>query len=196
MKTRNSAVRKSGIVLLILGVFFLPGFVAMAASQVQMDAALDKPVLLANQKQKAFLRVGLELGADDYIVKPFGMRELVARIRAVTRRYLASQKISDVPEDFTMADLEVHPAELRAFRGEKTFDLSLRDVIILTTLFQNKGKAVHRHLLFREAWGVDHIPNSRTLDQTISQLRKRIEPDPQRPTVITTVHGVGYRYEG
>ena len=157
----------------------------------------DVPIIFITAKSEEIDKVvGLELGADDYIVKPFGMRELVARIRAVTRRYLASQKSSDVPEAFTMGELEVHPAELRAFRGEKTIDLSLRDVKILSTLFRNKGKAVHRHDLFREAWGVDHIPSSRTLDQTISQLRKRIEPDPQRPTIITTVHGVGYRYEG
>ena len=82
------------------------------------------------------------------------------------------------------------------FRGVETIDLSLRDVRILKTLFERPGQVVDRETFFRECWGYDHLPNSRTLDQHVSKLRKRIEHDPQEPTIIRTVHGVGYRFEG
>ena len=87
-------------------------------------------------------------------------------------------------------------AELRARRGEEVFDLSLRDVKILELLHRRKGEVVDRNTFFDECWGMDYMPNSRTLDQHVSQLRKRIERDPKNPTIIRTVHGVGYRYDG
>ena len=94
-----------------------------------------------------------------------------------------------------MADLLIKPQELRAFRGEEVIELNLRDMKILRLLFENKGKAVDRDLLFDKCWGYDFMPNSRCLDQHISQLRKRIEHDHRAPEVIRTVHGVGYRFE-
>ncbi|MBN1903352.1 response regulator transcription factor [Candidatus Sumerlaeota bacterium] len=153
------------------------------------------PIIFISAKSEEIDRVlGLELGADDFIMKPFGIREVVARIRAVTRRYLSTSIKKDVFIPFKMGDLEIFPAELQAKRGNYTIDLSLRDIHILITLYKNKGKPVDRHTLFQEAWGVDHIPNSRTLDQHVSQLRKRIEEDPHNPVIISTVHGVGYRF--
>lgn len=144
--------------------------------------------------------VGLELGADDFIVKPFGVREVIARIRAVTRRCLADGGPDDPDAKlggaFTMADLEVVPSELRARRGGTLIDLSLRDVAILRLLHSNAGKVMDRNAIFNECWGVDYLPSSRSLDQQISQLRKRIELDPGEPQIIRTVHGVGYRFEG
>jgi DNA-binding response OmpR family regulator len=97
---------------------------------------------------------------------------------------------------FTMGDLEVSPAQLRARRGETAIDLSLRDVRILSLLHRQQGSVVDRDTFFNECWGLDYMPNSRTLDQHISQLRKRIEVDPKNPEIIRTVHGVGYRYDG
>lgn len=140
--------------------------------------------------------LGLELSADDYISKPFGIREVVARIRAVTRRYLASKNPPKESIPFQMRDLEVLPDELRARRGNQIIELSLRDIKILKILYDNKGKVVDRYTLFEKAWGLDHIPNSRTLDQHISQLRKRIEQNPKDPAIIVTVHGLGYRHDG
>ena len=155
------------------------------------------PVIFISAKSEEIDKVvGLELGADDYIVKPFGIREVVARIRAVTRRYLSSASGSPTAQPLQMGDLEVFPDELRARRGDHVIELSLRDITILRTLHDNKGRVVDRRTLFQEAWGLDHIPNSRTLDQHISQLRKRIEHDPKHPAIILTVHGVGYRYDG
>jgi DNA-binding response OmpR family regulator len=156
------------------------------------------PVIFITAKTEEVDKVlGLELGADDYIVKPFSVREVVARVRAVTRRTLAARAAAscDSAMSFRMGDLVVLPDELRARRGNHFLDLSLRDVKILHVLHQNAGKVVSRQALFCAAWGMDHLPNSRTLDQHISQLRKRIEEDPAHPVLIQTVHGVGYRYE-
>lgn len=169
------------------------------------------PIIFISAKTEEVDKVlGLELGADDYIMKPFGVREVVARIRAVTRRCLQSQRASQskhnnddeidltlpaTPHSFKMNDLEILPNELRARRGDKTIDLSLRDVKILELFYQNVGKVLDRHTLFSRIWGLDHIPNSRTLDQHISQLRKRIECDAKHPEIIKTIHGVGYRYD-
>ncbi len=138
--------------------------------------------------------LGLELGADDFIQKPFGIKEVVARIRAVTRRVFATRGAAS-EADFTIADLTVKPDQLRAFRGDFGIELSLRDVKILQLLARSQGKALHRDAFFDECWGFDYLPNSRTLDQHISQLRKKVELDPKEPLIIKTVHGVGYRYE-
>jgi DNA-binding response OmpR family regulator len=156
----------------------------------------DVPVIFISAKSEEIDRVlGLELGADDFIVKPFGVKEVVARIRAVTRRCLrAAGPLREPP--FLMGDLEVIPAELRARRGADAVDLSLREVGILRLLAENRGRVVGRDTFFNRLWGLDHVPNSRTLDQQIAKLRKRVERDPKRPRLIVTVHGAGYRYEG
>ena len=139
--------------------------------------------------------VGLELGADDFIVKPFGVKEVVARIRAVTRRRVAATTSAGRPSSFRLGDLDVWPSELRARRGSTTIELSLRDIKILTLLYEHKGSVISRDTFFNTCWGLEHVPNSRTLDQHIAQLRKRIEVNPATPSIILTVHGVGYRYD-
>lgn len=154
------------------------------------------PVIFISAKSEEIDKViGLELGADDFIMKPFGVREVIARIRAVTRRCLAAGHKERPSASFTMCGLEVFPLELRARRGEEVIELSLRDINILELLHENRGKVVDRDLFFDRCWGIDYIPSSRALDQHISQLRKRIESDPHDPKIIRTVHGVGYRYE-
>ena len=152
------------------------------------------PVIFISAKSEEIDRVvGLELGADDFIMKPFGVREVIARIRAVTRRCMQAKPKGNGAERFTLGDLEVAPAELRARRGADVIDLSLRDVRILQALHRRQGEVVDRNTLFDECWGHDYMPSSRTLDQHISQLRKRVEKDPKNPTIIQTVHGAGYR---
>ena len=154
------------------------------------------PIIFISAKSEEIDKIlGLELGADDFIVKPFGVKEVIARIRAVTRRCLAARQPPRSPAPFKLRDLEVFPDELRARRDREVIDLNLRDVKILELLHQQKDKVVDRQTFFNVCWGLDHIPNSRTLDQHIAQLRKRIERDPKNPVLITTVHGVGYRYD-
>ncbi len=155
----------------------------------------DVPILFISAKSEEIDKVlGLEIGADDYIVKPFGVKEVIARIRAVTRRQARTQKSTD--NTFTIGDLEVHADELRAKRGDAVIELSLRDVGILRLFAENKGKVLDRDTIFNACWGLNYMPNSRTLDQHISQLRKRVELDPKHPAIITTVHNAGYRYDG
>ncbi len=155
------------------------------------------PVIFISAKSEEIDKVvGLELGADDFIVKPFGVREVVARVRAVARRCLAAPQRAPAPEPFSMDDIEILPGELRAHRGDEVIDLSLRDVKLLQLFHDNPGQALDRNTIFDAVWGINYYPNSRTLDQHISQLRKRIERDPGTPRIIRTVHGVGYRYDG
>ena len=156
------------------------------------------PVIFISAKSEEVDKVlGLELGADDYIMKPFGVKEVIARMRAVTRRYLNSNasKGENADEHFNMNGIEVIPKELRATRNGESIDLSLRDVKILKFLYDNRGKAVDRDQLFNACWGRNYLPSSRTLDQHISKLRKRVELDPKEPQLIKTVHGYGYRYD-
>lgn len=156
------------------------------------------PVIFITAKSEEIDQVvGLELGADDYIKKPFGTREVIARIRAVTRRVFASQSTPTAVSDdqFVMGDLTIMPSQLRACRGDQMIELSLRDIKILQLLFAEKGKVVSRDALFNHCWGRDYLPSSRTLDQHISKLRKAIEVDPSAPLMIRTVHGLGYRFE-
>lgn len=167
-----------------------------------VDAEL--PIIFLSAKSEEIDKViGLEIGADDYISKPFGIKEFIARIRAVARRARkveSHESHTDVSSaegsSFMMSDLTIFPLELRAKRGEQLFDLSVRDLKMLQALYDNKGKVLDRNTLFNVCWGTDYYPNSRTLDQHISQLRKKIELEPKHPVIIRTVHGAGYRYDG
>jgi len=179
----------------------MPGLSGYDLCRHFRSARPNMPILFITAKAEEIDKVvGLELGADDYIVKPFGGKEVLARIRAVARRCVRAPEqstdghaLSDAP--FVMIDLEIIPKQMRARRGETTIELSLRELRILQLLAEKPGDVVDRDELFRIGWEEDHIPNSRTLDQTISQLRKRIEAEPKHPRIIQTVYGVGYRFE-
>jgi len=173
----------------------MPSQSGYEACRAIRDEAPDVPIIFISAKGEEVDRlVGFELGADDFITKPFSVREVLARVRAVARRCRAAKP--DPPAEFQMDDLLVLPAELRARRGDSVIELSPRDVKILQLLFDHRGRALERNTIFRHAWGEDYFPNSRTLDQHISQLRKRVETDPKTPKLVRTVHGVGYRYDG
>ncbi|MBE9398790.1 response regulator transcription factor [Pontibacterium sp. N1Y112] len=170
--------------------------------QIRQDDVLVPVIFITAKSEEIDQVVGLELGADDYIKKPFGTREVIARIRAVTRRALANQNThpNNAPNNdarsFEMADLHVFPDELRAQRNNTVIELSLRDLKILQLLHTEQGKVVDRDTIFNHCWGRDYMPSSRTLDQHISKLRKSIEVDPRHPQIVRTVHGLGYRYDG
>jgi DNA-binding response OmpR family regulator len=169
-----------------------------ACREIRRRDLIAGVVFLSAKSEEIDTVLGLELGADDFIVKPFGVKSTVARIRAVTRRVILSRSAGrdkKKEETFVMGDLKIRPEELRAYRGSEAIELNLRDLKILRLLFENRGKAVDRDQMFDKCWGYDFVPNSRCLDQHISQLRKRIERDHRSPEIIRTVHGVGYRYE-
>lgn len=150
------------------------------------------PVLFLSAKSEEIdVVVGLQLGADDFVRKPFGKHELMARIRTSLRR---TQARSQPARTFSLGDLTIYPHELRAERAGTSFDLSPREIAILTLLHEKAGQALHRDVFFERCWGIDYLPDSRTLDQHIAKLRKRLEVDPAVPAIIETVRGVGYRY--
>lgn len=156
----------------------------------------EVPIVFLTAKAEEIDKVlGLELGADDYILKPFGAHEVLARIRAITRRVYREQRRT-AQASFALADLVIEPSELRARRNETTIELTLRELSLLELFARNPGKVLDRDVILDHAWGKDYVPNSRTLDQHISTLRKKIEIDPKEPRIIQTVHGVGYRYGG
>lgn len=140
--------------------------------------------------------LGLELGADDYITKPFGVHELRARIAAVLRR---SQRTPPETEAALPPTLTMGPAtiERKTYRGQleqRTFKLTAIEMKLLETFYRHPDEALQRQTLLNLAWGIDYQGTTRTLDQHIAQLRKKIEVDPTKPQVITTVHGIGYRF--
>lgn len=150
------------------------------------------PILFLSAKNEEIdVVVGLELGADDFIRKPFGKRELIARIRGALRR---AQLKASTRTSFQMGPIEVFPKELRASSENSEIELTPREVAILEVLHRRAGEAVSRDDLLDECWGMDYYPESRTLDQHVSKLRHKIESDPENPRLIETIRGVGYRY--
>lgn len=150
-------------------------------------------IFLSAKNEEVDVVVGLELGGDDFVRKPFGKHELLARIRTVLRR--ASTKMNGKKSaSFLIRDeLEVFPKELRAVRNGEEICLTPREVGILKLLVSKVDEAVSRDVLLDRCWGTSYFPESRSLDQYIAQLRKKIEEDPSVPRIIETVRGVGYR---
>lgn len=151
------------------------------------------PVLFLSAKSEEIdVVVGLRLGADDFVRKPFGKHELIARIHSALRRVSTAKTPAAC---FEMGVLRVFPDELRAQRGEEaSVDLTPREVALLKLLHERRGQALSRDVILDTCWGLDYMPESRTLDQHIAKLRKKIEQEPEE--LIETVRGVGYRWRG
>lgn len=139
--------------------------------------------------------VGLEVGADDYLPKPFSFRELLARIRSMLRRVELDQRAGR-PESLQIGYLRAEPTSRRVFKGEKEIQLSAREFELLTTLMSQAGRAVSRDELISQVWGTDWSGDPRTLEVHIRWLRLKIEDDPTVPRFVQTVRGYGYRFIG
>ena len=177
---------------LVLLDLMMPG---MPGTEVcrQLRARSNVPVIMVSARDSEIDKVvGLELGADDYVTKPFSHRELVARIRAVLRRGQDAELLPEVIEagDVRM-DVERHQVWVR---GEHV-KLALKEFELLELLLRNAGRVMTRGQLIDRIWGVDYVGDTKTLDVHIKRLRSKIEVDPARPTQLVTVRGLGYKYE-
>ena len=154
---------------------------------------LDVPVIMLTARGEEVDRVlGLELGADDYIPKPFALRELLARVRAVLRRPGPRQRF----EEFRFGDVRLHLRARQAFRAGTEVRLTRKEFDLLRYLVEHRGEILTRERLLDEVWGYEHFPTTRTVDTHVLRLRQKFERDPERPAFILTAHGQGYRFAG
>lgn len=138
--------------------------------------------------------VGLESGADDYIVKPFGLGEFLARVRAVLRRPVGESNLHQ--DEMVSNDLRLNLTGRRLFKGDAEIKLSNKEFDLLAELMRNRHAVLSRDLILTKVWGYDYFVDKRTVDVHIRWLREKIEDDPGSPRRIITVRGVGYRFEG
>ena len=151
------------------------------------------PVLMLTAKGQVEDRVaGLDVGADDYLVKPFSTEELLARVRALLRR---TQRPGKTVTKLQLGDVEIDLARQTAVRGRKQIHLTAKEFSMLRLLAEAEGEPVSREKFLDVVWGYAAFPTTRTVDNHIASLRSKLEPDPEEPRWIQTVHGVGYRLE-
>ena len=154
------------------------------------------PVIMLTARGEEIDRVlGLEVGADDYLPKPFSFRELLARIRSILRRVELDRQVAQT-QSVTLGNLSLDPVARRVFKGDQELQLSAREFDLLSNLMKNAGRALSREELLTEVWGSDWIGDQRTLDVHVRWLRLKVEDDPASPKYIQTVRGHGYRFAG
>ncbi len=179
--------------LIILDIM-LPGMDGFEVCRRLRQAGIAVPILMLTAKSQEIDKVlGLELGADDYVTKPFSPRELLARVKALLRRAGQPQGDLDVCR---FGDIEVDFRKYEARRKGKTIYLTALEFSLLQCLMRHKGEVVHRDAILDEVWGENMYVDPRTVDKHISFLRKKLEQDPVEPKHILGVRGVGYKFAG
>lgn len=149
------------------------------------------PILMLTARSEEIDRVtGLDLGADDYLTKPFGIMELMARVRALLRR---TQPAAVEPDRLTLGDVTIDFLKFEIHRGSEPLSMSRKEFGLLRLLASRPGEVFTRDELLDSVWGSDAYPSSRTVDNHVASVRTKIEPDPHSPRFLLTVHGVGYR---
>jgi DNA-binding response OmpR family regulator len=150
-------------------------------------------IMLTARGQEVDKVVGLELGADDYVTKPFSIRELLARVKAVMRRTRVLPKELD---RYSFSDVEVDLRGCRVMRNGVRIDLSAKEFDLLKYFICHPGENLTRDRLLEDVWGYERYPTTRTVDAHIVHLRQKLEPNPEQPQFFLTVHGIGYRFIG
>ena len=150
-------------------------------------------IMLTARGQEIDKVVGLELGADDYVTKPFSIRELLARVKSVLRRTAALPKDK---EQHSFSDVEVDLRRCRVVRSGKALDISSKEFDLLKYFICHPGETLSRDRLLEDVWGYENYPTTRTVDTHLVRLRQKLEPDPEQPQYFLTVHGTGYRFVG
>ena len=185
----KASTEKPDIILLDV---MLPLMSGIDVCRTLRTRGIDIPILMLTARSQEMDKVvGLEVGADDYVTKPFSIKELLARIRAHLRR--ATKQLVDL-ESFSFGDVELNFKKYIARKGGQALDLSAREFEILRYLIRRRGEIVTRDQLLDEVWGYDSMPVTRTVDNHIARLRQKIEQDPSEPQHIVTVHRIGYRF--
>jgi two-component system response regulator MtrA len=181
---------RSAFDLVVLDVM-LPGMDGYAVCREIRRTHRTPIVMLTARADTVDVVVGLELGADDYVTKPFELPELVARLRAVLRRTAAP---ADAPV-LRVGDIEIDETAFRARRGDEDIALTATEFRLLCELTRRPGQVFTRELLLELVWGYEYLGDSRLVDVAVQRLRAKVETDPSQPRLITTVRGVGYRLE-
>jgi DNA-binding response OmpR family regulator len=177
---------------LILMDVMMPGISGLDVCKRARDKGVETPIVLLTAKGEEMDKVlGLELGADDYVTKPFGLRELLARIRAILRR--GTPTPGSKTQAIKVGKLTVNFESYTAESGGTPVRMSHKEFEILNYLMQHKNEVVSRYDLLEKVWGYDESPTTRTVDNFIVKLRQKVEADPNDPRIILTVHGTGYK---
>ncbi|HTR81677.1 MAG TPA: response regulator transcription factor [Bacteroidota bacterium] len=156
------------------------------------SAGVQTPILmLTSKKQESDKVLGLEIGADDYVTKPFSVRELIARVKALLRR---QSEIHSALSETHFGDVHVDFSKHEAAKGKKKIALSAKEFELLKYFVEREGKVISRDLLLDDVWGYDVMPTTRTVDNYILSLRKKIETNPSKPSHLLTVHTAGYKF--
>jgi two-component system OmpR family response regulator len=180
--------------LLILDVM-LPGMDGFEVCRILRKETTVPIIMLTARVEETDKIFGLEVGADDYVTKPFSVRELLARVRAMLRRQQMAETAS-VPENVTLGDINIDTARHIITRNDKPLELSPKEFDLLVFLAVNKGLVYSREQLLEKVWGYEFAGDTRTVDVHIRWLRQKIEPDPSNPSRLVTVRGAGYKLEG
>jgi two-component system alkaline phosphatase synthesis response regulator PhoP len=152
---------------------------------------VDVPIIMLTARGEEADRVqGLELGADDYVTKPFSLRELLARVRAVLRRPGPREKF----EEFAFDDVRIRRRARQVFKAGREIALTRKEFDLLVYFVEHRGEIITRDRLLDEVWGYEQFPTTRTVDTHVLRLRQKLERDPERPAWIQTVHRQGYRF--
>jgi two-component system alkaline phosphatase synthesis response regulator PhoP len=173
----------------------LPGIDGFEVCREVRRRCPDTPILMLTARSDTVDKiVGLRLGADDYVTKPFDLGELVARVEALMRRASRTPKAPTAPLEFGEILVDLPGAEVR--RGGARVDLTAREFLLLRCLIENRGVVLSRNILMKNVWNYDAGLITRTLDVHIAGLRQKLEKEPSRPRYILTVRGLGYKFSG
>ncbi len=179
---------------LILLDVMLPNISGFDICKKARREGVETPIIFLTAKSEEIDKViGLESGGDDYITKPFSLRELLARVKAVLRRTQGRKDQSLVTDNIEIGNLTVNFDTYSAFLKKEAVKLSFKEFEILHYLYKRKNGTVTRDSLLDEVWGFDYQPTPRTIDNFILKLRQKIEDDPNNPKYIITIHGIGYK---
>ena len=171
----------------------LPGRDGFDVCRTIRQRGVQTPILMLTARGQVVDRVvGLKLGADDYLTKPFEMAELLARLEALLRRAPRSQ--SSLGETYRFGDIHVDFRKAEVSRGGQALELSAREFKLLCYFIEHRGATLSRDELLNEVWGYNAMPSTRTVDVHIAWLRQKVESNPRRPQYIHTIHGLGYKF--